>query len=96
MWSSVTAPRGEKGVRASASTLCDTPVGQNPVGQSQIMGKPNVRFVAKAVERTGWRVWDRTQKKWWGNSFRQHPDELLAELNGSKRPEKLVELCKQK
>ena len=60
------------------------------------MGRPNARFVAKAVKGTGWRVWDRTQKKWWGNPLRQFPEELLAELNGPKRPEKLVELCRRK
>ena len=57
------------------------------------MGKPKVRFVAKPHEG-GWRVWDRTQKKWWGNVFRAFPEALLAELNGPKRPEKLVALCK--
>ncbi len=60
------------------------------------MGKPNVRFVAKAIEGTGWRVWDRTQKKWWGNPLHRYPEAVLAELNGPKRPEKLAELCKQK
>ena len=60
------------------------------------MGKPKVRYVAKAVEGAGWRVWDRKQKKWWGNPFRDYPEDLLGELNGPKRPEKLVELCKRK
>jgi len=60
------------------------------------MGKPNFRFVAKAIKGTGWRVWDRNAKKLWGNPFHEYPTELLAELNGPKRPEKLVELCKRK
>jgi len=64
-------------------------------GQSQTMGTPKARFVAKAIEGVGWRVWDRLQKRWWGNPFRHFPEKLLAELNGPKRPEKLVELCKQ-
>ena len=60
------------------------------------MSKQNIRFVAKAVNDGGWRVWDRMQKKWWGNPFRQYPEELLAELNGPKRPNRLIELSKQK
>lgn len=60
------------------------------------MGKPNVKYVAKAVKGQGWRVWDRKMKKWWGNSFSFYPEELLAELNGPKRPNKLVELCRKK
>ncbi len=60
------------------------------------MGKPTARFVAKAAKGIGWRIWDRTQKKWWGNPYREYPTELLAELNGRKRPDKLVELAKSK
>lgn len=59
------------------------------------MGKPQARYVAKAVPGVGWRIWNRKQKKWWGNPFREYPAELLAELNGPKRPERLVELSKQ-
>ena len=60
------------------------------------MGKPAVRYVAKAVPSAGWRVWDRQQKKWWGSPFSYFPEDLLAELNGPKRPEKLVTLNKRK
>ena len=60
------------------------------------MGKPNVRYVAKAIEGVGWRVWNRRANRWWGNPFREYPEELLAELNGPKRPERLIELCKRK
>jgi len=59
------------------------------------MGTPKVRFVARAIEGTGWRVWDRVQKKWWGNPFREYPKDVLSELNGLKRSEKLVELCRR-
>jgi len=34
------------------------------------------------------------QKKWWGQTFQSRPDELLAELNGAKRPARLVELVR--
>jgi hypothetical protein len=60
------------------------------------MGTSIVRYVAKAVPGAGWRIWDRKQKKWWGNPFLHFPEDLLAELNGAKRPERLVELCKKK
>jgi hypothetical protein len=60
------------------------------------MGASTVRYVAKPIPGAGWRVWDRKQKKWWGNPFSYFPEGLLAELNGAKRPEKLVALCKKK
>ena len=46
------------------------------------MGKRQVRFVSKAEAGQGWRIWDRTQKKWWGNPYQAYPERLLAELNG--------------
>jgi hypothetical protein len=55
-----------------------------------------VRYVARAVPEAGWRVWGRKQKRWWGNPFSYFPKDLLTELNGSKRPEKLVALSKKK
>lgn len=58
------------------------------------MGKPNHRYVAKAVPDKGWRVWNRKTKKWWGNYFPYYPEKLLAELNGEKRPQVLVDLSK--
>ena len=60
------------------------------------MGKPNQRFVAKAVAGSGWRIWNRKMKRWWGNYFIVYPEELLDELNGPARPEKIVELSKRK
>jgi hypothetical protein len=56
------------------------------------MGKPKVRFVAKAESGQGWRIWDRTVKRWWGNPYEHYPDQLLTELNGAKRPDQLREL----
>jgi len=60
------------------------------------MGKPKFRYVAKAVPGSGWRVWNRQSKRWWGNFFQAYPQELLDELNGPKRQGKIVELCKRK
>ena len=58
------------------------------------MGKPNVRFVAKAVPGVGWRIWNRRTNRWWGNYFAEFPQETLDELNGPRRPEQLSELAK--
>ena len=55
------------------------------------MGKPNRRFVAKGVPG-GWRIWNKLANRWWGQFYEKQPDELVAELNGQKRPEVLVEL----
>jgi hypothetical protein len=33
-------------------------------------------------------------KRWWGNPYPAYPTALLAELNGEKRPDKIVELSK--
>jgi hypothetical protein len=52
------------------------------------------RFVARAEAGRGWRVWDKQQKRWWGRVFARQPDAVLAELNGPKRPERLVELMR--
>ena len=54
----------------------------------------NIRYVAKAEAGVGWRVFDRNTKRWWGNFFSYYPQMLLDELNGEKRPDKLVELCR--
>ena len=59
------------------------------------MGKPNNRFVAKAEAGKGWHIWDNMQKKWWGERYQNYPESLLAELNGEKRPQRLIELIKQ-
>jgi hypothetical protein len=59
------------------------------------MGKSKRRFVAKAEAGSGWRIWDNKQKKWWGECYLQHPENLLAELNGDKRPDELTELIKR-
>jgi len=50
--------------------------------------------VAKAVPGSGWRVWDRKRSCWWGNDFAAHPEALLVELNGPKRPDRITELSR--
>lgn len=59
------------------------------------MGKPRLRCVARAVAGKGWRVWDRKLNRWWGNYLPDYPEALLAELNGLKRPDKIVELTRK-
>jgi hypothetical protein len=58
------------------------------------MGKPNDRYVAKAVPGVGWRIWNRRTKRWWGNYFAEYPQKTLDELNGPKRPDELTKLTK--
>jgi hypothetical protein len=60
------------------------------------MGVPNFKYVAKAVEGGCWRIWNRRTSRWWGNPFSFYPEELLAELNGPNRIERIIELCKRK
>jgi hypothetical protein len=52
------------------------------------------RFVMQAEASHGWRIRDKQQKRWWGPVFARQPDAVLAELNGPKRPEHLVELMR--
>jgi hypothetical protein len=59
------------------------------------MGKVKRRFVAKAEPGKGWRIWDKLEKKWWGERYQSFPEQLLGELNGDKRPDHLTELLKQ-
>jgi len=39
------------------------------------------RYVARGVPG-GYRIWDNTRRRWWGDHSQLCPDELLAELNG--------------
>jgi hypothetical protein len=56
------------------------------------MGKPKSRFVAKAEADRGWRIWDKQQKKWWGERYKHFPGALIIELNSEKRPEVITAL----
>jgi hypothetical protein len=53
------------------------------------------RYVAKAEAGVGWRIWDRRGRHGWGNFFTEYPDDLLAELNGDKRPPRIVALSRR-
>ena len=55
------------------------------------MGKSKRRFVARGVPG-GWRIWNNKSNKWWGQVYERQPDELIAELNGLKRPENITKL----
>ncbi len=59
------------------------------------MGKPNNRFVAKAETGVGWRIWNRKTKRFWGNYFKEYPEDVLEELNGDTKPENLTKLCRK-
>ena len=59
------------------------------------MGKRDVRYVAKADARKGWRIWDRKARKWWGEPYVQYPEQLLTKLNDEKRPHQLTELIRR-
>ena len=58
-------------------------------------GLMHKKYVAKAEAGKGWRIWNRKMKYWWGNFFRTYPEDLVSELNGQRRPTKIVELTKK-
>jgi hypothetical protein len=39
------------------------------------------RYVLRGVPG-GWRIWDNTARRFWGELYEVCPDELVAELNG--------------
>lgn len=49
------------------------------------------RYVARGVPG-GYRIWDNRGQRHWGDHYELCPDDLLTELNGAKRPERLTEL----
>ncbi|HET6633495.1 MAG TPA: hypothetical protein VFH77_00555 [Streptomyces sp.] len=52
------------------------------------------RYVARGVPG-GYRVWDNRGRRWWGELYELCPDELLDELNGGARPERITALLKR-
>jgi len=52
------------------------------------------RYVARGVPG-GYRIWDNTARRWWGDLYELCPDGLLQELNGDKNPERLTELLRR-
>lgn len=59
------------------------------------MGTRKRRYVGKPVAGEGWRVWDTTLKRWWGNLFDDYPTALLDELNGAGSLPRLTELARR-
>ena len=56
------------------------------------MGEKRKRYVARAKAGHGWQIICRKNMKLWGKPFAYYPEALLEELNGAKRPEKIVQL----
>lgn len=52
------------------------------------------RYVARGVPG-GYRIWDNTARRWWGEVFEVQPDELVAALNGAKDPERVARLLRR-
>lgn len=52
------------------------------------------RYVARGVPG-GYRIWDNRSRRWWGDLYERCPDDLLAELNGARRPAELTALMKR-
>jgi hypothetical protein len=52
------------------------------------------RYVARGITG-GYRIWNNKSNKWWGELYEFCPDDLLEELNGEKRPDKIVELQRE-
>lgn len=52
------------------------------------------RYVARGVPG-GYRVWDNRGRRWWGDVYELCPDDLLDELNGAARPERITALLKR-
>ncbi|MFI6868349.1 hypothetical protein [Nocardia sp. NPDC050406] len=39
-------------------------------------------------------MWDNKVRRWWGDLYELCPDELIAELNGAHRPERITALMR--
>jgi hypothetical protein len=52
------------------------------------------QYVARGVPG-GYRIWDNRQSRWWGDHYEVCPDDLLAELNGEARYDKITALLKR-
>jgi hypothetical protein len=59
------------------------------------MGKPNRRYVLKPDPK-GWKVYDRTLRRYWGNAFafQDQAERAAEELNGMHRPQVITEISK--
>ncbi len=52
------------------------------------------RYVARGVPG-GYRIWDNTARRWWGELYQLCPDDLLTELNGDADYDKITDLLKR-
>ncbi|MEV6012125.1 hypothetical protein AB0M29_35660 [Streptomyces sp. NPDC051976] len=52
------------------------------------------RYVARGVPG-GYRIWDTTGRRWWGDHYELCPDDLLTELNTTADPQRLTALLKR-
>ncbi|MGP3633813.1 hypothetical protein ACTU45_10675 [Streptomyces sp. 24-1644] len=52
------------------------------------------RYVARGVPG-GYRIWDNTGRRWWGDHCELCPDDLLAELNGAADGARVTMLLKR-
>jgi hypothetical protein len=43
------------------------------------------RYVAKNIQETGWRIWDRSERKWWGSPFHELFSEVVFSPRGKRR-----------
>ena len=51
------------------------------------------RYACRGVPG-GWRIWDGKARRFWGELYELQPDELVAELNGGKRPDVIAALTR--
>ncbi|WUI01740.1 hypothetical protein OHR68_07945 [Spirillospora sp. NBC_00431] len=51
------------------------------------------RYVARGVPG-GYRIWDTKGRRWWGDHYELCPDDLVAELNGSRDHAKITALLR--
>lgn len=63
-----------------------TPRGPGPVSRR--------RYVARGVPG-GYRIWDNTARRWWGDLYELCPDDLLAELNGARDYARVTSLLRK-
>jgi len=59
------------------------------------MGTKRAKFICRAIEGQ-WQIYKTKTGRKWGNPFKQYPEELLDELNDSKRPEEVAKLNNKK
>jgi hypothetical protein len=52
------------------------------------------RYVARGVPG-GYRIWDSKSRRWWGDFYELCPDDLLTELNGAARYDRITALLKR-